>query len=78
MYLPNNYYLYTLGHGGITQAEQRAADDRMGELAAALDGLRAGAARAVSRWLGTLAQATRRWSREQALLPMPGPAPRCR
>lgn len=49
----NQYYIYRLEHG-LTAAEQRAADQRIGELAAALADLRGAVALSLSRGLGAL------------------------
>ena len=47
------YYIYRLEHG-LSVAEQRAADQRMGELAAALADVRAGVGLSLGRGLGAL------------------------
>ena len=49
----NQYYIYRLEHG-LTTAEQRAADQRIGELAAALADLRGAVALSLGRGLGAL------------------------
>ena len=47
------YYIYRLEHG-LSAAEQRAADRRIGELAAALSGARSAVAQSLRRRLGVL------------------------
>jgi hypothetical protein len=49
----NQYYIYRLEHG-LSAAEQRAADQRAGELAAALADVRISVARSLCRALGAL------------------------
>jgi hypothetical protein len=49
----DQYYLYRLEHG-LTSAEQRAADQRIGELAAALADIRRAVAHSLRRRLGFL------------------------
>jgi hypothetical protein len=49
----NQYHLYRSEHG-LSVAEQRAADQRIGELAAALADVRSALALSVCRGLGTL------------------------
>jgi Cdc6-like AAA superfamily ATPase len=49
----NQYYMYRLEHG-LSAAEQRAADQRIGELAAALAAARSAVARSLRRRLGLL------------------------
>jgi hypothetical protein len=51
----NQYQLYRLQRG-LTPAEQRAADQHVGELAAALAGARRSVTRSLSRGLGALAR----------------------
>ncbi len=62
----NQYYLYRYERG-LSVAEQRAADQRMGELAAALAHLRSSMAFSVGRGLGALRSLGRALrTREQA------------
>jgi hypothetical protein len=49
----NQYDIYRLEHG-LSAAEQRAVDQRAGELAAALAGVRSTLAHSVRRGLGAL------------------------
>jgi hypothetical protein len=49
----DQYYIYRLEHG-LSAAEQRAADQRAGELAAALADVRGAVALSLSRGLGAL------------------------
>lgn len=49
----NQYYIYRLEHG-LSAAEQRAADQRMGELAAALADVRSSTALSLRRGFGAL------------------------
>ena len=57
LYLPNNYHLYKLEHGGLTVAEQRAADDHAGQVAAALAGRRQGPGRIIRRGAAVVGRA---------------------
>jgi hypothetical protein len=49
----NDYYTYRLEHG-LSAAEQRAADQRMGEMAKALADFRRGLTRSLGRGVGAL------------------------
>jgi hypothetical protein len=49
----NQYYIYRLEHG-LSATEQRAADERIGELAAALAHVRSAVALSLCRGLGAL------------------------
>ncbi|MGO9657706.1 MAG: hypothetical protein ACLQVK_16655 [Acidimicrobiales bacterium] len=49
----NQYYIYRLEHG-LSAAEQRAADQRIGELAEALADVRSAVAHSLRRRLGVL------------------------
>jgi hypothetical protein len=49
----NKYYIYRLEHG-LSAAEQRAADQRIGELAAALADVRSTLAHSLCRGLGAV------------------------
>jgi len=49
----NQYYIYRLEHG-LSAAEERAADQRIGELAAALADVRSAVAQSLCRGLGGL------------------------
>jgi hypothetical protein len=49
----NQFYIYRLEHG-LSDAEQRAADQRIGELAAALADVRGAVAHSLRRRLGLL------------------------
>jgi hypothetical protein len=62
----NYYSIYRLEHG-LSAAEQRAADQRLGEMAAALGELRGAVAHSVLCGLGTLKRLSRvNRSRKQA------------
>lgn len=70
----NYYYIYRLEHG-LSAAEQRAADQRLGEMAAALGQLRSAVAHSVSRGLGTLKRLSKvNSSRKQASVAAATPA----
>jgi hypothetical protein len=60
----NHYYIYRLEHG-LSAAEQRAADQRIGELAAAIANARGAGALNVLRGLGAL-KALGRATRKEA------------
>jgi hypothetical protein len=65
----NDYYTYRLEHG-LTPAEQRAADQRIGEVAKALGDFRRALALSLGRRLGAL---TSRATRDRAGRTRPEP-----